>query len=162
MNLTPHKPFRSPLTTKSWDPYAIKHCSFEQFLLAFRPHTIHGFLTMTQQGRSIRLSEDLLRAAKLRARRLGFETWSDYVKSLLRYDCLVSGQEHSVTAPIARKRLAEQDRIDEELRKLVESDGEGLRGVYLEHVLERVAERRQVPKEELREGLDQVDEWLTG
>jgi len=112
---------------------------------------------------SIRLHSDLLTAAQLRAGRLGFQTWTDYVKSLLRYDCLVGGGEHSITAPIARKPLHDQDRIDAQLLELVKRDSGGLRGVYLEHMLERIAEKHEkLSIDDLRRGLDRIDELLGG
>jgi hypothetical protein len=47
---------------------------------------------------------------------------------------------HHVTLPVARMKLEDQDAIDDELLRIEES-GEGARGVFLEHLMERVLER---------------------
>lgn len=110
---------------------------------------------MPQRANSIRMSDELTAAAKQRSQRLGYKTLADYVRSLIRYDVLVGGDEHSVTEPIARRPLDEQDRIDEEILRLVESRLETERGVLFEHLIEQAmaAKGDSVEQRELKKAV---------
>lgn len=93
---------------------------------------------MRSQNRSIRLPNPLIEAGERRAQDLGYPSFNAYVAGLIRYDLMVRGKHH-VTLPIARMRLEEQDKIDDHLLE-IEENGEGERGVFLEHLIERCLE----------------------
>lgn len=82
------------------------------------------------------MTDALDQAAENRRRKLKYRTFADYVRSLIRYDCLVGGDTHCVTKPIADRDLAQQDRIDAEILSWVEEGKKG-RGVLLEHMIDR-------------------------
>ena len=78
-------------------------------------------------------------AGERRTDELGYTSFNAYVAALIRYDLMVRGPHH-ITLPIARMRLSKQDQIDEELLS-IEKSGASKRGVFLEHLMERVLER---------------------
>jgi hypothetical protein len=99
---------------------------------------------MASQTRSIKIPGDLAQAAELRAKQLGYPSWGAYVKGLMRYDMLVQG-EHTVTLPIAKLPLVEQDKVDAKLLEATKK-GKGERGVLLQRIIERVAKGETVEK----------------
>lgn len=95
---------------------------------------------MRSRNRSIKLPNALMDAGERRAESLGYTSFNAYIAALIRYDLMVRGQHH-ITLPVARMKLEDQDRIDDELLQIEES-GEGARGVFLEHLMERVLEKK--------------------
>jgi len=95
---------------------------------------------MRSRNRSVKLPNALMDAGERRATSLGYGSFNAYIAALIRYDLLVRG-EHHITIPIARMTLEDQDRIDDELLQIEES-GEGARGVFLEHLMDRVLEKK--------------------
>lgn len=91
---------------------------------------------MRSRNRSVKLPNPLIDAGERRAEALGYPSFNAYIAGLIRYDLMVRGGHH-VTLPIARMRLEDQDRIDDNLLHL-EARGQGERGVFLEHLIERV------------------------
>lgn len=94
---------------------------------------------MRSRNRSVKLPNALMDAGERRAEALGYGSFNAYIAALIRYDLMVRGAHH-VTLPVARMKLEDQDAIDDELLRIEES-GEGARGVFLEHLMERVLER---------------------
>jgi hypothetical protein len=94
---------------------------------------------MRSRNRSIKLPNALMDAGERRAESLGYSSFNAYIAALIRYDLMVRGQHH-ITLPVARMTLEDQDRIDDELLRIEES-GEGARGVFLEHLMERVLQK---------------------
>lgn len=89
---------------------------------------------MASCTRSLKLPPDLLDVAEMRAKLLGYPSWSAYVKGLIRYDALCQGP-HSVTLPWARLPLVEQDQVDAKLLRLTHN-GIGVRGQLLKRILQ--------------------------
>lgn len=87
----------------------------------------------------MKLPNALMDAGERRAEAIGYGSFNAYIAALIRYDLMVRGAHH-VTLPVARMKLEDQDAIDDELLRIEES-GEGARGVFLEHLMERVLER---------------------
>jgi hypothetical protein len=94
---------------------------------------------MRSRNRSVKLPNALMDAGERRAEAIGYGSFNAYIAALIRYDLMVRGAHH-VTLPVARMKLEDQDAIDDELLRIEES-GEGARGVFLEHLMERVLER---------------------
>lgn len=94
---------------------------------------------MRSRNRSVKLPNALMDAGERRAQAIGYGSFNAYIAALIRYDLMVRGAHH-ITLPVARMTLEEQDSIDDELLRIEES-GEGARGVFLEHLMERVLER---------------------
>ena len=94
---------------------------------------------MRSRNRSIKLPNALMDAGERRAESLGYSSFNAYIAALIRYDLMVRGP-HLITLPVARMTLEDQDRIDDELLR-VEESGEGARGVFLEHLMERVLQK---------------------
>lgn len=90
---------------------------------------------MRSKNRSIRLPNPLIEAGDRRANDLGYPSFNAYMAALIRYDLMVRGPHH-VTLPIARMRLEDQDKIDDRLLE-IEQSGQGQRGIFLEHLIER-------------------------
>lgn len=88
------------------------------------------------QTRTIRLSNDLMDAATLRAEALGYADPNTYIKSLVRYDLMVQG-DHPLTVAFSKLPPHEQDKLDAHLLTLT-NRGKGERGQLLTHVLERL------------------------
>jgi hypothetical protein len=99
---------------------------------------------MASQTRSIKIPGDLAQSAELRAKQLGYPSGGAYVKGLMRYDMLVQG-EHTITLPIAKLSLVEQDRVDAKLLEATKT-GKGQRGALLQRIIERVATGLTVDK----------------
>jgi hypothetical protein len=97
---------------------------------------------MSSKNRSTKLPPDLADAAELRAKALGYASWSAYIKGLIRYDLVVQGP-HTLTLPWSHQPPGGQDEIDAHLLKLTRR-GAGERGQLLEHILERVKEPTKV------------------
>ena len=91
---------------------------------------------MKSQSKSLRLPADLAEAAEVRASQLGYRSWTDYLKGLMRYDLMVHGS-HFVTLPISLESLHKQDHLDAELLENCKK-GVGVRGEFLKRVLEEV------------------------
>lgn len=104
---------------------------------------------MAKSPTGVRLSPDLEAAAKARAERLRFATMADYLRSLIRYDCLVGGDDHCVTKPIGERSLQEQDRIDADLLEWARNGKQG-RGVLLERIIERALANGAQSEAEIR------------
>jgi hypothetical protein len=100
---------------------------------------------MSSKNRSTKLPPDLADAAELRAKALGYASWSAYVKALIRYDLLIQGR-HTLTLPWSHQPPEKQDEIDAHLLRLTKR-GEGERGQLLEHILERVKDPAKVAGE---------------
>lgn len=98
---------------------------------------------MRSQNRSIRLPNPLIEAGERRAQELGYPSFNAYMAGLIRYDLMVRGAHH-VTLPIARMRLEDQDKIDDRLLE-IEQSGQGERGVFLEHLIERTVANGDTP-----------------
>lgn len=64
--------------------------------------------------KSFRLSHALADAMELRAKELGYESGTDLIKALARYDCLCRSA-HGVTTQWAKLALEEQDLLDAKL-----------------------------------------------
>ena len=94
---------------------------------------------MRSRNRSVKLPNALMDAGERRAEGLGYGSVNAYIAALIRDDLMVRGAHH-VTLPVARMKLEDQDAIEDELLRIEES-GEGARGVFLEHLMERVLER---------------------
>ncbi|WP_050025100.1 hypothetical protein [Verrucomicrobium sp. BvORR034] len=103
---------------------------------------------MSSKNRSTKLPPDLADAAELRAKALGYASWSAYIKALIRYDLVVQGH-HTLTLPWSHQPPDRQDEIDAHLLTLTKR-GAGERGQLLEHILERVRDPAKVA-EGLRE-----------
>lgn len=91
---------------------------------------------MATPKESIRLGAALREAVGIRAEKLGYKSWSDYVRGLMRYDLMVQGG-HDVTLPIAGLDATTQDKLDGELLKLTKR-GEGRRGQLFTRLIEKV------------------------
>ena len=104
---------------------------------------------MGKSPKSVRLGDSLSSCAELRWQGLGYRSFADYVKSLIRYDCLVGGEDHSVTKPITHLPLEEQDRTDGNILSWVEQGKKG-RGVLLERMIERAIDAGAKTPEELK------------
>ena len=94
---------------------------------------------MRSRNRSVKLPNALMDAGERRAKGLGYGSFNAYIAALIRYDLMVRGAHH-ITLPVAKMPLEDQDRIDDELLQ-IEDSGEGARGVFLEHLMERVLEK---------------------
>lgn len=77
---------------------------------------------MSDSPKSIRVPADLKAAAEGRAQALGYRSFSEYVRGLVRYD-LMCGGPHSLTLPISNKPLTDQDALDAFLLRLSEEGG---------------------------------------
>jgi hypothetical protein len=86
-------------------------------------------------AKSLKLPPDLEEVAELRAKQLGYPSWSAYVKGLIRYDAMVQGT-HDVTLPIAAMSPAEQDKMDAKLLNNTK-EGVGQRGQFLKRLLKK-------------------------
>ena len=94
---------------------------------------------MRSKPKSVKVPSILAEPAEDRSRELGYGSFNAYVTGLIRYD-LVSLKPHTLTVPIALMDLDAQDRIDTDLAQL-HSTGEGAKGQWLEHVIERAVEK---------------------
>lgn len=94
---------------------------------------------MAQSIIPVRFSDELREVAEILFQRRQYRNVSDYLRSLVRYDGIVGGDEHAVTKPIADKSVDHQIRIDAELLKWVK-DGKRGRGVLLEKLIQRALE----------------------
>ena len=92
---------------------------------------------MQSPTKSLRLPADLAEAAEIRAKLLGYKSWTDYLKALIRYDLMIQGP-HTITLPISHSRPEEQDALDADLLERCRN-GEGTRGQWLEKAIERIA-----------------------
>ena len=97
---------------------------------------------MPSQTKTTRLPADLAEAAALRAQVLGYATWTDFIKGLMRYDMLVQGG-HDVTLPWSKLSLDEQDKIDRRLLDVTRK-GKGERGQLLRRILQEVGTGKAV------------------
>lgn len=91
---------------------------------------------MSSRTKATRLPEALIEAAELRARALGYPTFTDYLKGLMRYDLMVQGG-HDITQPLSKLSGLQQDRVDDRMLELTRR-GKGERGQLLTHLLERM------------------------
>ena len=92
-------------------------------------------------SKSLKLSEDLQDLSELRAKQLGYPSWSAYIKGLIRYDTMVNGP-HQITQPLSPLPLAEQDSIDS---KLLDNAKRGIsqRGQYLKLLIDRTNAKKK-------------------
>jgi hypothetical protein len=84
-------------------------------------------------AKSLKLPPDLEEVATLRAKQLGYPSWSAYVKGLIRYDAMVQGT-HDITLPITALPPADQDKMDAKLLANTKH-GVGQRGQFLKRLL---------------------------
>lgn len=106
---------------------------------------------MAKSPETFRSSEELKEVVALRWKQLGYRNKADYLKSLIRYDALVGGEDHAVTRPITHQTLEEQDRIDREILSWVKEGKKG-RGVLLDKMIdEAIARGAKTPEEVKRE-----------
>ena len=107
---------------------------------------------MASTGKTIRFSPALTESMEERWKSLGYRSFSDYIKSLARYDCLVGGEDHAVTMPITQKGLAEQDCIDEQILQWVKQGKKG-RGVLLEKMIDRAIANGATTAEDVKRNI---------
>lgn len=107
---------------------------------------------MGKSPKPVRMSDSLQQAGERRVAILGYKNFSEYVRSLVRYDCLVGGEDHAVTRPITHQSLGEQDRIDAEILEWVEQGKKG-RGVLLERMIERAIDKGAKTAQDVKDAI---------
>lgn len=91
-----------------------------------------------------RLPSVLAECARLRVKEAGYESLSEYVLGLVRYD-LLTRKPHPATGGIAKLTRAEQDKIDDEIVAMFES-GETLGGSWFEARMKEAVEASGLPE----------------
>ena len=112
---------------------------------------------MRSKPKQLRVPHSLAEAGEIRAKALGYDSWSGYVHGLIRYDLTCLGP-HSVSLAIHRKSHTEQDKIDAELLALTKA-GVGKRGSLLKVLIDRAMQDGATSPEEISES---VAEQLKG
>lgn len=91
-----------------------------------------------------RLPTALAECTRLRVKEAGYESLSEYILGLVRYD-LMTRKPHAATAGIASLLRMEQDKIDDEIAALF-TKGETLGGSWFEARLQAAVEASKCPE----------------
>jgi hypothetical protein len=105
--------------------------------------------SMRSTPTKFRLPTALQECADARWKETGYESLSEYVLGLLRYDLLVR-RAHATTANLARLSRAEQDKVDDEIATMF-AKGETLAGSMFEALIDdcvKAAALTRTPKKE--------------
>lgn len=99
---------------------------------------------MRSQPVKFRLPTALDEAFRARATEAGYESVSEYVLGLVRYD-LLTRKPHHATSGFAHLSRAEQDKIDDEIARAFLA-GESIGGSWFEHRIRQAAEDASLPE----------------
>ena len=106
--------------------------------------------------KSIRIPPDLEEATEGRWRQLGYATFAQYVRALIRYD-LMCGGDHPLTLPVSQMPLEKQDKLDSFLLRLSKRGG-SVRGQLFESIMDGSRRRQETlkPSEFLKKLMEEV------
>ena len=91
---------------------------------------------MRSKTRSIKVPHAIADAADRRARDLGYASLNAYIVGLMRYDLMVRCS-HQLTLPVARMRMEDQDKIDDQLL-LLENQGRAAQKAFFNDLVQRL------------------------
>lgn len=100
---------------------------------------------MTTKNVSFRVDHLIYECLQERCNQLGIPTVSDLLKSLVRYDLLVS-KPHLATGDLFKMSADEQYRFDKRLAQAF-NDGETTGGSWLEHAITKIVTQMGTPEE---------------
>lgn len=112
---------------------------------------------MRSKPTKVRIPTVLLEIVEQRAIEAGYESVSEYLLGLMRYD-LLTRRPHETTANLSKLSRAEQDKVDDEILKMFQTN-ETLGGSWFENVVTRAvkAAAKKPPTETMvSEILDRV------
>lgn len=101
---------------------------------------------MRSTAAKYRLPTALEESARARCKEAGYDSLSEYVLGLIRYD-LLTRKPHVTTSGVAKLSRAEQDKIDDEIATMFAS-GESLGGSWFEARLKEAVEAANAPSPE--------------
>lgn len=104
---------------------------------------------MRSKPTKVRIPTLLLEAVERRAIEAGYESVSEFLLGLLRYD-LLTRRPHDTTANLSKLSRAEQDKVDDEILKMYLTN-ETLGGSWFEHVVTRAVKTaaKKPPKDSM-------------
>jgi len=115
---------------------------------------------MRSTAAKFRLPTALDEIVRLRVKEAGYETLSEYVLGLVRYD-LLTRKTHPATSGIAHLTRAEQDKIDDEITAMFKT-GETLGGSWFEARMKEAVEASGLPEPEKPRVMKELLQRLSG
>lgn len=115
---------------------------------------------MRSKPAQFRLPTALEESVRQRVQEAGYDSLSEYVLGLVRYD-LLTRKPHPATAGIARLSRAEQDRVDDEIASLI-AKGETLGGSWFEARLQAAVEASGKPEPERHRIVKELLQRISG